>query len=90
MCSIYDEVPLDRDISSTNIRVSRSLTRESKGRKLCKVRELTLQENYRAVSYAWGPPDAGESILLNSTPFEVRKYLWNFLNEACTYGVNVP
>ncbi|RYN42939.1 hypothetical protein AA0119_g11215 [Alternaria tenuissima] len=109
MSSIYEAVPLDRDISSTNIRVIEDLVRDAEGRISCKLRTIELErkftrprkpglgpeklewvdrkdeepESYRALSYVWGPPDVGKSILIDGKPFEVRQNLWNFLNEAC-------
>ncbi|CAN9440695.1 unnamed protein product [Alternaria alternata] len=97
MNSIYEAVPLDRDISSTNIRVIEDLVRDVEGRISCKLRTISLEwkdderrsqrpESYVALSYTWGPPDAGKSISIDGKPFEVRENLWNFLNEACTRG----
>ncbi|RII19119.1 HET domain containing protein [Alternaria sp. MG1] len=97
MNSIYEAVPLDRDISSTNIRVIEDLVRDVEGRISCKLRTITLEweddelrsqrsESYLALSYTWGPPDVGKSILIDGKPFEVRDNLWDFLNEACTRG----
>jgi hypothetical protein len=97
MNSIYEAVPLDRDISSTNIRVIEDLVRDVEGRISCKLRTISLEwkdderrsqrpESYVALSYTWGPPDAGKSISIDGKPFEVRDNLWDFLNEACTRG----
>jgi hypothetical protein len=41
------------------------------------------QNKYIAGSYVWGPPEPSRSILLNGTPFTVRKNLWHFLH-ACS------
>lgn len=97
MNSIYEAVPLDRDISSTNIRVIENLVRNIEGRISCNLRTISLEwkddvgrsqrpESYVALSYTWGPPDAGKSISIDDKPFEVRDNLWDFLNEACTRG----
>lgn len=108
MSSIYEAVPLNRDTSSTNIRVIESLFRDLEGQIHCKLRTISLgrksverksfnwespdwksheKESYRALSYAWGPPGKGNSILVDGKLFEVRTNLWDFLNEACTRGV---
>lgn len=42
MNSIYEAVPLDRDISSTNIRVIENLVRDEEGRISCKLRTISL------------------------------------------------
>ncbi|KAB2103886.1 hypothetical protein AG0111_0g7873 [Alternaria gaisen] len=97
MSSIYEAVPLDRDISSTNIRVIENLVRDKEGRISCNLRTISLEckdderrsqrpESYLALSYAWGPPNAGKSISIDGKSFEVRDNLWDFLNEACTRG----
>jgi hypothetical protein len=97
MSGIYEAVPLDRDISSTNIRVIENLVRDVKGQISCNLRTISLEWKddkgrsrrpgiYTALSYAWGPPDAGKSISIGGKPFRVRKNLWDFLNEACTRG----
>jgi hypothetical protein len=101
MSSIYEAVPLDRGISSTNIRVIESLARDAEGEISCRLRTTSLEweddegrrqgpESYLALSYAWGQPDAGKSILIDGKPFIVRKNLWNFLNEACSRGLAAP
>lgn len=97
MSSIYEAVPLDRDLSSTNIRVIENLVRDVQGRISCNLRTISLEwkddeprsqtpESYIALSYTWGPPNAGKSISIDGKPFEVRNNLWDFLNEACTRG----
>jgi hypothetical protein len=97
MSSIYEAVPLDRDISSTNIRVIGNLVRDEEGRISCKLRTISLEwkddeqrsqrpESYLALSYTWGSPNAGKSISIDGKSFEVRDNLWDFLNEACTRG----
>lgn len=101
MNSIYEAVPLDRDISSTNIRVIENLVRDEEGRISCELRTISLErkddkgrsrrpESYLALSYAWGPPDAGKAISIDGKPFEVRKNLWDFFNEACSRGIAAP
>ncbi|KAH8634294.1 hypothetical protein IG631_09694 [Alternaria alternata] len=101
MSSIYEAVPLDRDISSTNIRVIENLVRDAQGQISCELRTISLKrkdnkrrsqrpESYLALSYAWGPPDAGQSISIDGKPFRVRKNLWDFLNEACSGGIAAP
>ncbi|CAN9172511.1 unnamed protein product [Alternaria alternata] len=96
MSSIYEAVPLDRDISSTNIRVIENLVRDVEGRISCKLRTISLEwkdderrsqrpESYVALSYTWGPPNVGKSISIDGKPFEVRDNLWDFLHEACAH-----
>jgi hypothetical protein len=140
MSSIYEAVPLDRDASSTNIRVIEMLCRSDRGQISCKLRTIALRRtkheqrnherrvqkresrgerrtvqmrlaqmelerksfdwesaereshemyDYQALSYAWEPPDSGNSILIDGKPFEVRKNLWDFLNEACTRNTSL-
>jgi hypothetical protein len=145
MSSIYEAVPLNRDASSTNIRVIEMLRRNDRGQICCELRKIALRwtdrerrsherrlrereshaerrpeqsgpeqmrleqkrleqkgfhwgsnerliqelQAYQALSYAWGPPDSGNSILVGGKPFEVRKNLWDFLNEACTRQINL-
>jgi hypothetical protein len=86
MSSIYEAVPLDRDISSTNIRVIENLVRDEEGRISCKLRTISLEwkdderrsqrpESYLALSYTSGPPNAGKSISIDGKPFGVRDNL---------------
>jgi hypothetical protein len=94
MNNIHESAPLDHG-TSTNIRVIEILGCNSKSRDdpiECKFRTISLKgaSSYKALSYMWGPPDIGGSILLNGQPFEVRSNLWNFLQEARRRGTEQP
>jgi hypothetical protein len=86
MDDIYDAVPLAHG-TSTNIRVIEILDSpagETDSLIACKFHTTSLNDApaYTALSYTWGSPDDTRMIELDGKAFEVRRNLWDFLDEA--------
>jgi hypothetical protein len=97
MNDIYDAVPLAHG-TSTNIRVIEILdspagnTPWADSLIFCQFHTISLDDPppYTALSYTWGSPDDTRMIELDGQSFEIRRNLWDFLNEARARGGKRP
>lgn len=75
--------------SGTNyIRLIRLIPGPPEGPIVCTLHNVNLEQpgNFTALSYTWGEPYPTVSIVLNGHPVEVRKNLWDFLNQTRSSG----
>ncbi|UPX20655.1 uncharacterized protein EKO05_0010881 [Ascochyta rabiei] len=80
---IYGTIPLPIGNSST-IRLLEILnddTNDDDEPISCSLRLASLDEEFVALSYMWGPEAATKSIKLNGESFLVRRNLWDFLRQ---------
>jgi hypothetical protein len=95
MDNIYENYPLSNCDDSTNIRVIEIVDQDKASfRDLieCKFQIVSLKNSpmFTALSYTWGPPDAGHLIKINGQDVMIRKNLWEFLKQTLEHGSSRP
>lgn len=48
----------------------------------CELRDATVDDDYVCLSYVWGQPDEGYTVIINGRPLRVRINLYKFLQQA--------
>jgi hypothetical protein len=56
--------------------------RSESGHVECELRDATVDDEYICLSYVWGQPDRGYTVIINGRPLRVRKNLYKFLQQA--------
>ena len=78
--AVYDAVPLPSE-SSNKIRLLK-ICDKSEGKPIsCVLHEVSLDDEYVALSYMWGDGPPSKYIELNGQLFPVQQNLWDFLNQ---------
>jgi hypothetical protein len=56
--------------------------RSESGHIECEIRDATVDDKYICLSYVWGQPDRGYTVIINGRPHRVRINLYRFLQQA--------
>lgn len=48
----------------------------------CEIRDATVDDEYICLSYVWGQPEIGYTVIINGRPHRVRTNLYRFLQQA--------
>ncbi|KAF7671079.1 hypothetical protein GT037_010860 [Alternaria burnsii] len=56
--------------------------RSESGHIECTLRDATVNDDYVCLSYVWGQPDKGYTVIINGRPHRVRINLYRFLQQA--------